>query len=239
MPELSGMLLLDKPPAITSFSAANKIKKILNVKKTGHCGTLDPAATGLLLVLIGKSTKLQDRFMKRDKTYRCSFLMGTSTDTWDLDGKITGQKNCSHLRVEDIDKALDNFRGQILQIPPMYSALKHKGKKLYELAREGIKVERPPRAVNIRSARILSYENCLLDIIIECSSGTYIRSIARDLGRILDCGASVSALRREKVGSFVVENALTQKDFSNAEKIMQALIGHEELELLAKNENEE
>jgi tRNA pseudouridine55 synthase len=238
MSEISGMLLLDKPSGITSFSAANKIKKILNVKKTGHCGTLDPAATGLLLVLAGKSTKLQDSFMKKDKTYRCSFLMGVSTDTCDADGKVLQRKDCSHLRLEDIDKALDNFRGQIMQVPPMYSALKHKGRKLCDLAREGVEVERAPRAVNVKSASIRSYKDCVLDLIIECSSGTYIRSIAGDLGNLLGCGASVCALRREKIGVFRVEDALTEKDFLNAETLTASLIRHEELEMLANKENE-
>jgi tRNA pseudouridine55 synthase len=216
---LQGLLLIDKPAGITSFAAVHKIKKILNVKKAGHCGTLDPAATGLLLILIGKATKLQDGFMKKDKVYMTEFLLGTVTDTNDLDGAIICQKDFSGITQDIIEKALDNFRGEILQTPPMYSAIKHKGQKLYELARKGITIERKPRKIFIKEAKLLSYNKGLLGLRIECSSGTYIRSIAHDLGETLGCGATVSSLRREKIGDYDVKDAVTQEDFNDREKI--------------------
>lgn len=233
---LSGMIPLDKPAGITSFKAAHKIKKILNVKKTGHCGTLDPSATGLLLILVGKATKLQDRFMKKDKVYRSSFLLGTVTDTGDTDGNVIENKDFSFVTEDNIKKALEHFKGQIKQIPPMYSALKYKGKKLYELARKGIEVERKPRTINIHSIELLSYKDGIADIRIECSSGTYIRSLAQDIGEVLGCGATVCALRREKIDSFNVDDALKPEELENIEKIMEKLIDYEKL--LEKLENE-
>ena len=226
---LSGMLLLDKPAGITSFKAVAKIRKTLNVKKTGHCGTLDPLATGLLLVLVGKATKLQDRFMKKDKVYRCSFLLGITTDSGDMEGNITEKKDCSGITADAAEKALKNFVGEIEQIPPMYSALKYGGKKLYELARKGITVERQPRKVTIKSIKMLSFKDCIAEAVVECSSGTYIRTLAEDFGRVLGCGAAVCSLRREKIDGFDVSGAIKAEDFENADKIKSALISLEEL----------
>jgi len=221
---LEGLLLVDKPANTTSFKITHKIKNILNVKKTGHCGTLDPAATGLLLILVGKAVKQQENFMKKDKVYTSSFLLGTVTNTGDLDGNIISKKDFSHITFDEIEKALNTFRGEILQTPPMYSAVNHQGQKLYKLARKGITVERKPRKVFIKEAKILSYNEGLLDIRIECSSGTYIRSIAGDLGELLGCGASVAKLRREKIDIYDVKDAITQEDFNNKEKIISKII---------------
>lgn len=223
------MLLLDKPAGITSFKAAHKIKKILGVKKTGHCGTLDPSATGLLLILTDKATKLQDGFMKKNKVYRSSFLLGTVTDSGDTDGNITAEKDFSFVTEDKIKKAMERFKGEIVQIPPMYSALKHNGRKLYELARKGIEVERKPRAVIIYSFELLSYKDGIADIRTECSSGTYIRTLASDLGEVLGCGATVCALRREKIDSFSVDDALKPEDMENAGKIREKLISYDKL----------
>ncbi|MDR2192436.1 MAG: tRNA pseudouridine(55) synthase TruB [Endomicrobium sp.] len=224
MPEISetlqGLLLIDKPAGLTSFAVAHKIKNILNVKKTGHCGTLDPAATGLLLILVGRAVKMQETFMKKDKVYTSSFLLGTVTDTGDLDGNIVSKKDFSDITQDMIEKELNRFKGEILQTPPMYSAINHNGQKLYKLARKGITVERKPRKVFIKEAKLLSYNNGTIDVRIECSSGTYIRSIAADLGEVLGCGASVSALRREKIDIYDVKDAVTQKDFGDKEKII-------------------
>jgi tRNA pseudouridine55 synthase len=216
---ISGLLLLDKPSNITSFRATYKIKKILNVEKTGHCGTLDPLATGLLLVLIGKSTKLQYKFMKEDKVYLSSFIFGIVTDTGDLSGKIIYKKSVSNINFENIRKAIKAFKGEIFQIPPMYSALKNNGIKLYELARHGIEVERSPRKVIIKNFDLLSYGGNVAKVRIECSSGTYIRALARSLGDVLGCGATVGALRREKVGVFNVKDALGFEYVENAEVV--------------------
>ncbi|MCL2335311.1 MAG: tRNA pseudouridine(55) synthase TruB [Endomicrobia bacterium] len=228
---LSGMLLLDKPSGITSFKAASKIRKTLNVKKTGHCGTLDPLATGLLLILVGKATKLQDKFMKKDKVYRASFLLGVSTDSGDTEGNVVEKKDCSHVTAGDAEKALKGFVGEISQIPPMYSALKYGGKKLYELARKGITVERQPRKVTIKSIEMVSFKDGIAEAVIECSSGTYIRTLAEDFGKALGCGATVCALRREKINGFDVADALKAEDFENADKIKSSLISIEELKM--------
>ncbi len=222
--DVSGMLLLDKPAGITSFKAVNKIRKTLNVKKAGHCGTLDPLATGLLIVLVGKATKLQDNFMKKDKVYRSSFLLGTVTDSGDTDGKILSQNPYEHITAEKVLEVLKSFSGEIEQIPPMFSALKYGGKKLYEYARKGIEVVRAPRRITIKNIEMLSYEKGIVDVSVECSSGTYIRTLAEDVGKALGCGAAVCALRREKIDVFDVNKALKAEDFENPVKIENSLL---------------
>ncbi|MDR3112149.1 MAG: tRNA pseudouridine(55) synthase TruB [Elusimicrobiota bacterium] len=219
--EISGAILIDKPFGITSFQTVSKIRKILNVKKCGHCGTLDPLATGLLIVLIGKSVKLQDSFMKKDKVYSCSFLLGTTTNSGDLDGKTTSQKSFSHITLKDVQKSALKFTGEILQIPPMFSALKYKGKKLYELARKGIEVKRTPRKITVHYFSITSYNDGIAEAKIKCSSGTYIRSLAQDLGNDLGCGAVVKSLRREKIGNFDIKDSLLFNEIQNANKLME------------------
>ncbi|MDR3195656.1 MAG: tRNA pseudouridine(55) synthase TruB [Endomicrobium sp.] len=218
--DISGIALLDKPSGITSFKAVLKIKKALNVKKTGHCGALDPAATGLLLVLIGKATKLQAEFMKKDKLYTSSFILGTVTDTGDLDGNVISQKDISDINIEKIKEAAKCFIGEISQIPPMYSALKHKGKKLYELARQGVEIERKPRKIVINEFDIISYCNGVVNVRVSCSSGTYIRTLAQDLGNVLGCGATVKTLRRERIDGFDVKDALKYEDCEDVNKII-------------------
>ncbi|GHT07194.1 hypothetical protein AGMMS5026_08900 [Endomicrobiia bacterium] len=221
---IDGLLLLDKPFGITSFDAVYKIKKVLNVEKTGHCGTLDPASTGLLLVLMGKATKLQAKFMKKDKVYLSSFLLGMVTDSGDLDGKVISENSVLNINIEKIKKMVEMFEGETFQIPPMYSALKYNGKKLCELARQGIEVERKPRKVTIKKFEVLSYDGDIVKVRIECSSGTYIRTLAQDLGNVLKCGATVKTLRREKIDIFDIKDALRFKDTDSADKIIKKLI---------------
>ncbi|MDR3307134.1 MAG: tRNA pseudouridine(55) synthase TruB [Endomicrobium sp.] len=218
--DISGIALIDKPSGITSFKAVHKIKKVLNVKKTGHCGTLDPSATGLLLVLIGKATKLQAKFMKKDKVYTSSFILGTVTDTGDLDGNVISQKDSSDINIEKIKEAAKCFIGEISQIPPMYSALKYKGKRLYELARQGVEIERQPRKIVINEFDIISYCNGIVNVRVSCSSGTYIRTLAQDLGNVLGCGATVKTLRRERIDGFDVKDALKYEDCEDVNKII-------------------
>ncbi|MDR3256813.1 MAG: tRNA pseudouridine(55) synthase TruB [Endomicrobium sp.] len=227
--DISGLLLLDKPLDVTSFKVAYKIKKVLNAKKTGHCGTLDPAATGLLLILVGKATKLQDKFMKKDKVYVSSFLLGTVTDSGDIYGNIISKKTVASINIERIEKVAKTFEGEIFQIPPMYSALKQNGKKLYELARQGIEVERKSRKITIKRFDILSYYEDVVKARIECSSGTYIRTLAQDLGNILGCGAAVKSLRREKIDVFDVKDALSFEYTEDVEVVKNKLICYEEL----------
>lgn len=227
--DISGMLLFDKPKGYTSFKAVSKIRKILNIKKAGHCGTLDPAATGLLLILAGKATKLQDKFMKQDKVYLSSFLLGTMTDSGDLDGNIIQKKEVIGIDIVKIQEAVNRFTGEIEQIPPMYSALKYNGKKLYELARKGITVERKPRKVTIKNIDIISFDGITLEVRVGCSSGTYIRTLAEDIGNVLGCGAVVSGLRREKIGDFSVDGALKDSDLENAASVINNVINIETL----------
>ncbi|MDR2708452.1 MAG: tRNA pseudouridine(55) synthase TruB [Elusimicrobiota bacterium] len=225
----SGLILIDKPKGITSFGVCNIIKKTLKAKKTGHCGTLDPLATGLLLVLINEATKLQDKFLKKDKTYSASFLLGVKTDTGDMDGKIISQKDYSHISKDDIVYALQKFEGEILQTPPMFSAIKIHGKPLYKLARKGIEVQRKAREITINKIELLSFCDGILDLIIDCSSGTYIRTIASDLGDVLGCGASVKNLRRQTIDSFDVKNAVGSEAFCDEELLSKNIINIEAL----------
>lgn len=227
--DISGLLLLDKPSNITSFKVVDKIKKVLNVKKVGHCGTLDPAATGLLLILIGKSTKLQSKFMKEDKVYMSSFLLGVVTDSGDLDGKVISKNNIPNVDIRMIKRVAKIFKGEVFQIPPMYSALKCNGRKLYEFARHGIEIRREPRKIVIREFDVLSYNEDIIEVRIECSSGTYIRTLAQDFGNVLKCGATVKALRREKIGVFNVKDALKFEDVNDTDKILSELIPSDEL----------
>ncbi|GMO64929.1 MAG: hypothetical protein Nk1A_1820 [Endomicrobiia bacterium] len=227
--DISGLLLLDKPSNITSFKVVDEIKRVLNVKKVGHCGTLDPAATGLLLILIGKATKLQDKFMKEDKVYMSSFLLGVVTDTGDLDGKIVSKNNIPNLDIRMITKVAGMFKGEVFQIPPMYSALKRNGRKFYEFARHGIEIKREPRKILIREFDVLSYNEDIIEVRIECSSGTYIRTLAQDFGNVLKCGATVKALRRERVGVFNVKDALKFEYTNDTDKVLSKLIQFDEL----------
>ncbi|MDR2772273.1 MAG: tRNA pseudouridine(55) synthase TruB [Elusimicrobiota bacterium] len=224
-----GMLLVDKPKFVSSFKVCSIIKSTLKAKKTGHCGTLDPLATGLLLILINGATKLQDKFMKCDKEYLTSFKLGIKTDSGDMDGKIIETKDFSFVDKNSLTKALNNFVGEIEQIPPMFSALKVDGQKLYNLARKGITIQRSPRKVNVQKIDFLYFADGVLNLLIKCSSGTYIRSIADDLGNSLGCGAVVTFLRRESIGSFNVSEAVDEKSFSNPEFLISKIIPQETL----------
>ncbi|MDR2616270.1 MAG: tRNA pseudouridine(55) synthase TruB [Endomicrobium sp.] len=222
--DISGMLLVDKPSNITSFKVVKILRKFLNVKKAGHCGTLDPSASGLLLVLFGKATKLQSRFIKEDKVYSSSFLLGMTTDTYDLDGKIFSIKEVPNISIEKIKILAKNFEGEICQVPPMCSALKINGQRLYELARKGIKINRDPRKIVVYKFDILSFNKSVLNVKIHCSSGTYVRCLAKDLGDVLGCGATVKTLRREKIYKFDVKDALPFENTNNLDEVVRNII---------------
>ena len=205
--DFSGLLLVDKPIGITSFKLVHIIKKIFNVKKVGHCGTLDPLASGLMIVLVGKYTKFQDKFMKQDKVYYAEIKLGLKTDSGDLDGKIISQSDFSHVTKELIKTACKSFVGKINQIPPMYSALKVNGQKLYELARKGIIIDRKPREITIYSIDLIDYKNDTFSIRVQCSSGTYIRTLAEDIGTKLNTDTVLTKLVREQIGNYKLSNA--------------------------------
>jgi tRNA pseudouridine55 synthase len=203
----AGILLVDKPRGKTAFSLVGALRRILKVRKIGHAGTLDPFATGVMVMLIGSAyTRLSDNFLGCDKEYIAKVRLGISTDTYDCDGQI---KNTSDLipSLEQIHTAIEKFQGEIDQIPPMFSAKKQNGKKLYELARQGKTVDRPAVKVKV-NVRILDYNYPYLNISVACSKGTYIRSIANDLGELLGCGAHLECLQRTRSGTFNIEECL-------------------------------
>jgi tRNA pseudouridine55 synthase len=202
-----GVLLLDKPRGLSSHSALARAKRAYNAAKGGHTGTLDPLATGLLPLCLGEATKFATDLLEADKAYRATLRLGIVTTTGDAEGEII-ESHPVRVAVEAIDAALARFRGPILQIPPMYSALKRDGRPLYAYARAGITVDRPARAVTIHHLERVGFSGEELIIDVRCSKGTYIRTLAEDLGRALGPGAHLSALRRTAVGSLTLEAAL-------------------------------
>lgn len=198
---LDGVLLFDKPFGITSNAAMQKVRRLFRAEKAGHTGTLDPMATGLLPVCLGEATKFSHLLLEADKTYAASIVLGITTRTGDLEGEVTARFKVQAKRVE-IEHVLKDFVGEILQTPPMYSAIKRAGQPLYKLARAGGEVPRAPRRIVIHSLTLLGREGDELKLSVSCSKGTYIRVLAEDIGRQLGCGACLSALRREGVGSF-------------------------------------
>jgi tRNA pseudouridine55 synthase len=204
-----GILLVDKPQGWTSHDVVDFVRKKFAFKKVGHAGTLDPMATGLLIILLEKFTKRSGHFSNYDKEYEARLCLGASTDTGDKEGSITQKRDwrlCA--KREDIEKTFLSFRGEIRQLPPMYSAKKIRGKKLYELARKGITVKREPKAVSIRELKILDSSPPHITFYVRCSKGTYIRQLAHDIGEKIGCGAHLIALRRAKIGPFSVKDAL-------------------------------
>ena len=207
--DISGILLVDKPQDWTSQDAVSCIKHRFHLKKAGHCGTLDPMATGLLVLLFGKCTKLQDSLMAKDKVYRASMRLGIETDTEDATGNVTSEHSIEGIDEEAVRKSAQSLIGEIMQVPPMVSAIKRNGRKLYELARKGISVEREPRQISIFSIEIERISLPDIDFIVHCSKGTYVRTLCADWGRALGCGANMTALRRLRSGEHSVENAYT------------------------------
>lgn len=202
-----GVLLLDKDSGITSNAALQRVKRLLGAGKAGHTGSLDPLASGLLPICLGEATKLAGFLLDTDKRYRVLVHLGESTDSGDADGQTLERRAVPNLDNASIEATLQRFRGPVVQTPPMYSALKHQGRRLYELARRGIEVERQGRVVEIFVLRLLGFDGCRLDLDVHCSKGTYIRSLAMDLGAAFGCGAHVHSLRRTAVGHLSVAAA--------------------------------
>lgn len=205
---VDGVLLLDKPYAMTSNAALQTARRLLNAQKAGHTGTLDPLASGLLALTFGEATKFSADLLHADKTYIAGIKLGQKTTTGDLEGDFL-QNRPVRVNRADIEKALNAFRGDILQVPPMFSALKRDGKTLYDLAREGVSIERQARSVRIEKLEILEFADELLTVEVTCSKGTYIRVLAEDIGEVLGCGAHLASLRRTKVGVLSLEDAVT------------------------------
>ena len=203
-----GFILIDKPSGMTSHDVVDYLRKITKIRKIGHAGTLDPIATGLLILGIGrKATKKLSQFQKLDKEYIAKIRLGAVSDTFDREGKILILKKVKIPKEKEVKEVLENFVGEILQTPPPFSAKKIKGVKLYELARKGILVKAKSKKVKIYKIKLLKYKFPYLEIKVNCSSGTYIRSLAKDIGEKLGCGGYVEELRRTKIGNFRVEKA--------------------------------
>ncbi|NDO18196.1 tRNA pseudouridine(55) synthase TruB [Lachnospiraceae bacterium MD329] len=205
---MNGIIIIDKPLGRTSHDMVYEMRKVTGIKKIGHTGTLDPMATGVLPVCIGSATKMADMLTLSDKSYIAELVLGRTTDTQDADGKVLTEceVNCSE---EEIRCAVNSFVGEIEQVPPMYSAIKQNGKKLYELARQGIEVERKPRKVTINSIDILEISGERVKIDVSCSKGTYIRTLCEDIGKKLGAGAYMNTLRRTRTGQFTIEESHT------------------------------
>ncbi|MCW8854685.1 MAG: tRNA pseudouridine(55) synthase TruB [Gammaproteobacteria bacterium] len=197
-----GVLLLDKPLHISSNHALQKVKRLFDAQKAGHTGSLDPLATGMLPICLGEATKVSAFLLDADKTYRFKCQLGTRTATADAEGEVIEIRPFEQVALKDIEKVIPRFIGDIEQIPPMYSALKKDGQRLYELARQGIEVERKPRPVTIYKLDIISFVQGEIELEVQCSKGTYVRTLAEDIGEALGCGAFVTELRRLSVGPY-------------------------------------
>ncbi len=214
----SGALLVDKPMEWTSHDVVNFVRRRFNIKKVGHCGTLDPAATGLLILVLGKATKLSQGLSGDDKEYEAEILLGIETDSLDLDGNVVSESDWSSVTEDELIEAVNSFQGVQDQIPPMVSAKKKNGKRLYELAREGKVIERDPVSITIHKIKVNSVNLPRAKFTARCSKGTYIRSLCSDIGKKLGCGATLSGLKRTESGIFKVESAVTVDDMKNWEQ---------------------
>lgn len=211
--EAGKIINIDKPKGVTSFTVVRKIRQWTGCKKVGHAGTLDPAATGVLLICTGKATKQITQFVGMDKEYIGEIHLGIATDSDDRDGTVLEKMTVPELDEDLIEEVLEKFKGRIEQVPPMFSALKYKGKRLYKLARQGKVVERKPREITIHAIELLSWQSPFLQLKICCSKGTYIRSLARDIGKALGTVAHLSKLQRTRIGSYTVKDAYTLEEF--------------------------
>lgn len=202
-----GLLNIDKPGGQTSHDVVNRVRRVAGQRRVGHAGTLDPLATGVLLVCMGRATRLIEYLVGQPKRYTAVIRLGQSTDTYDADGTVLAERPLAFNQAQLV-QALSQFQGEIEQLPPLYSAVKVKGQPLYKLARQGIEVERRPRTVTIHELNIIQYNPPHLEIDLFCSSGTYVRALAHDLGESLNCGGHITALRRTAVGAFTVDTAV-------------------------------
>lgn len=211
-----GIILVDKPGGLTSHDIVDFIRKKFRFRKVGHAGTLDPMATGLLIILLGAFTKKSAHFSNYDKEYEAVFYLGASTDTGDKEGNLIEKRDLGLYRenIKNIKNTLDDFHGEIRQVPPMYSAKKIKGKKLYELARRGIVLNREPKVVFINEIKLLDISLPRVTIYVKCSKGTYIRQLAHDVGERIGCLAHLASLKRTKIGPFDIRDAVPFKKLS-------------------------
>jgi tRNA pseudouridine55 synthase len=205
---LDGAILVDKPSGPTSHDVVDAIRRKFGIKKVGHCGTLDPNATGLLIIVLGRGTKLSERLMGDDKAYEGTIKFGETTDSYDSDGELTASLPVMPMTLDQLNEEASSFIGDIMQVPPMVSAIKKGGVPLYKLARKGVEVEREPRLIHVYNFRFTEYTEPFGKCRVACTKGTYVRSLAHDLGQKLGCGAHLTALRRSASGKFDVADAL-------------------------------
>lgn len=203
----NGIILVNKPAEWTSHDVVAFMRSRFNIVKVGHCGTLDPAATGLLVIVIGKFTKLSQKFSGEDKIYGGTILLGTETDSQDMDGNVTRTADYSAVTEDDLKAAFAKFTGEIMQTPPMVSAVKKDGERLYKLARQGVEVEREAKPVTIHSVDLANFQPPYCDFVVRCSKGTYIRTLCADVGAALGCGAALYRLNRIQSGEFSLNDA--------------------------------
>lgn len=208
---MTGIICLDKPCDMTSFTAVKRASRILGVKKAGHTGTLDPMATGVLVIMLGSCTRFIELLPEHRKSYSARVKLGVTTDTLDITGKILTESDVN-ITPEQLLSVSEKFKGDILQTPPMYSALKKDGERLYDLARKGIEIEREQRKITIEKLEIYDFDGVEFSMNVTCSAGTYIRSLCDDIGRILGCGAVMTELRRTEANGFGIENAVTLEE---------------------------
>ena len=211
--DLEGILLIDKPSGMTSHDVVDRVRRTLRMKRVGHAGTLDPMATGLLIMLIGKATKLSQYVMSLDKVYSGTIKLGEATNTYDADGEVMTTKPVPELSDEDVKKFMEQFIGDQYQTPPMFSAIKIKGQPLYKMARKGQEIEREPRFVRISKFELLSFESPTIEFSLSCTKGTYVRSVAQEIGEKIGCGAHLSSLRRDASDEFTTDRAVELDKF--------------------------
>ena len=206
---MDGILNINKPQGKTSFSIVALVRRLSGERRVGHAGTLDPIATGVLPVCLGQGTRIIEFLVNTAKTYRTEIELGTSTDTYDASGRITAKRDPSGISLKQLESTLASFHGLIWQTPPMYSAIKHRGKPLYQLARAGINIERQSRQIKIHNLKLIQWQPPVATIEIECSKGTYIRSLAHDLGEAMGCGANLKSLVRLRCGPFDIRDSVS------------------------------
>ncbi|HEY3915241.1 MAG TPA: tRNA pseudouridine(55) synthase TruB [Verrucomicrobiae bacterium] len=207
-----GALLVDKPAGPTSHDVVDAIRRAFRFEKVGHCGTLDPNATGLLIIVLGKGTKLSEKLMSDDKVYEGSIKFGESTDSYDANGELVASLPVFPMTVEELNEAAKSFTGDQMQMPPMVSAVKVKGVPLYKMARKGVEVERKPRLIHVYDFKFSAYDEPIARFRVACTKGTYVRSLAHELGAKLGCGAHLATLRRTVSGKFDVKDAIPFED---------------------------
>ncbi|HDN85968.1 MAG: tRNA pseudouridine(55) synthase TruB [Candidatus Omnitrophota bacterium] len=210
----NGLILVNKPRGLTSHDVVNYVRKKLNTKRVGHAGTLDPQAEGLLIILVGRYTKFFSRFVDFDKEYQGIMKLGEATTTGDAQGEVVKRESVENLEESAVKEVFPSFVGEIEQVPPMVSAIRIGGKRLYKLARRGIVVERPPRKVKIYDLKILKIELPFVEFYVRCSKGTYVRKLAEDIGEKLGCGAHITSIIRTAVGPFTLREAVNLEDIS-------------------------